>query len=76
MELLTSACHLVMLYICARFREIISNGISYGADTNDEPLTDRRTDGWTDTQNFGGYNIIPCHFFEAGHKNPKAADLE
>ena len=21
------------------------------------------TDGWTDTQNFRGYNIIPRHFF-------------
>ena len=25
--LLISACHLVMLYICAKFHEIISNGI-------------------------------------------------
>ena len=22
-----------------------------------------QTDRWTDTQNFRGYNIIPCHFF-------------
>ena len=27
------------------------------------------TDGWTDTQNFRGYNIIPFHFLVAGHKN-------
>ena len=26
-------------------------------------------DGRTDTQNFGGYNIIPRHFLVAGHKN-------
>ena len=26
------------------------------------------TDGRTDTQNFGGYNIIPRHFLVAGHK--------
>ena len=24
------------------------------------------TDGWTDTQNFRGYNIIPRHFFGGG----------
>ena len=30
---------------------------------------DGRTDGQTDTQNFGGYNIIPRHFLVAGHKN-------
>ena len=42
---------------------------SYGPDTNDEPLTDGWTDGRTDTQNFGGYNIIPHHFSVAGHKN-------
>ena len=29
---------------------------------------DGRTDRQTDTQNFGGYNIIPNHFFVAGHK--------
>ena len=30
--------------------------------------TDRQTDRRTDTQNFGGYNIIPRHFLVAGHK--------
>ena len=30
-----------------------------------------RTDRRTDTQNFRGYNIIPCHFLVAGHKNQK-----
>ena len=34
----------------------------YGADTNDQPLTD----GWTDTQKFGGYNIIPRHLLWRG----------
>ena len=29
-------------------------------------LTDGRTFGRTDTQNFRGYNIIPCHFFGGG----------
>ena len=41
---------------------------SYGADTNDQPLTDGRTDGRTDTQKFGGYNIIPHHFLWRGIK--------
>ena len=31
--LLISARHLVMLYICAKFHEIILNGQSYRADT-------------------------------------------
>ena len=26
------------------------------------------TDGRTDTQKFGGYNIIPCHFLWRGIK--------
>ena len=72
--MLISARRLVILYIYAKFREIISNGYSYGADTNDKPLTDGRTDrgmdgrtdGRTDTQNVGGYNIIPCHFLWRG----------
>ena len=29
-------------------------------------LTDGRTEGGTDTQNFRGYNIIPRHFFGGG----------
>ena len=35
--------------------------------------TDRRIDRRTDTQNFGGYNIIPRHFLVAGHKNDLCA---
>ena len=57
-----------MLYICAKFREIISNGYSYGADRNDELLMDGRTDRRTDTQNVGGYNRIPRHFLWWGIK--------
>ena len=33
---------------------------------NDEPLMDGQTDGHA--QNVRGYNIIPRHFFVAGHK--------
>ena len=31
--------------------------------------THTRTDGRTDTQKFGGYNIIPCHFLWRGIKS-------
>ena len=41
------------------------------ADTRMVVGADGRTDGRTDTQNFGGYNIIPRHFLVAGHKNAK-----
>ena len=58
-----------MLYICTKFREIISKRYqSYGPDTNVQPLSDGRTDGRTDTQKFGGYNIIPRHFLWRGIK--------
>ena len=32
-------------------------------------MMDLSTDGRTDTQNFGWYNIIPLPLFVAGHKN-------
>ena len=72
---LISARRLIMVYICTKFREIISNG----PDTNVQPLTngrtdrrtDGRTDGRTDTQKFGGYNIIPRHFLRRGIKSFK-----
>ena len=44
---------------------------SYGPDTNVQPLTDGRIDGRTDTQKFGGYNIIPRHFLWRGIKKWK-----
>ena len=64
--LLISACRLVMLYICAKFREIISNGIKVMERTR--MINRWRTDRQTDTQKFGGYNIIPCHFLWRGIK--------
>ena len=65
--LCTSSGH--ALYLCQVSRNYLERYQSYGADTNDDPLTDGRTD----TLNFGGYNIIPRHFFVAGHKNYKTA---
>ena len=65
-----------MLNICMKFHENISNGISVMELTRiSQALTDaltydgQRMNGRADTQNFGGYNIIPRHFFVAGHKN-------
>ena len=62
-NLCTSSGH--ALYLCQVSRNYLKRYHSYGADTNDKPLMDGRTN----TQNFGGYNIIPRHFFVAGHKN-------
>ena len=69
-RLLISARRLIMVYICTKFREIISNGIKVMDRTRmfNRWRTDGQTDGRTDTQKFGGYNIIPRHFFVAGHK--------
>ena len=66
-NLCTSSGH--ALHLCQVSWNYLSRYQSYGADTNDELLTEGRTDGRTDTQNVGGYNIIPRHFFVAGHNN-------
>ena len=44
LRFMCSASRLIVLYICAKFGEIISDGISYEADTNDGSA-DGRTDG-------------------------------
>ena len=41
-NLCTSSGH--ALYLCQVSRNYLKQYQSYGADTNDEPLTDRRTD--------------------------------
>ena len=62
-----SARRLVVLYICVKFRENISDEYqSYGADANDGSA-----DGRTDTQNFGRYNIIPSPLFVSGHNESR-----
>ena len=70
---MSSACLLMLLYICVKFRENISNGIKLWSGHNVK-VTDGRMDcrqmaRWTNTKNFRGYNIIPCYFFVSGHKN-------
>ena len=56
----------MVLYICVKFRENISNGIRVMERTQSyEALTDGRA------FNFGRYNIITRHFFVAGQKKKK-----
>ena len=59
---------MVMLCICAKFPEIILNGIKVMERTRmiNGWRRDGRTDGQIDTQKFGGYNIIPRHFLRRG----------
>ena len=57
-----------VLYLCQVSWNYLKQYQSYGADTNVQPLTDGRTEGQTDTQKFGGYNIIPRHFLWRGIK--------
>ena len=56
-----------MLYIYAKFREIISNGIKLWSGY-EWWTADGQTLKITDTQNFGGYNIIPATFLQQGIK--------
>ena len=56
------------LHLCQVSWNYLERYQSYGPDTNVQPLTDGRTDGRTDTQKFGGYNIIPRHFLWRGIK--------
>ena len=55
-NLCTSSYH--ALYLCQVSLNYLERYQSYGADTNDQPLTDGRTD----TQKFGGYNNTPPLF--------------
>ena len=65
-NLCTSSDH--GLYLCQVSWNYLERYQSYGPDTNVQPLTDGRTEGRTDTQKFGGYNIIPRHFLWRGIK--------
>ena len=62
-----SAHCLMVLYICVKFPENITNGIRVMERTQIyDALTNRRR---TDTQNFRVYNVIPCHFLWQGIKS-------
>ena len=66
LRFLCSARRLIVLHICVKFHENISDGIRV--------MTRIRTmealmNGRMDTQSFGGYNIIPSPLFVAGHKH-------
>ena len=69
-NLCTSSGH--ALYLCQVSWNSLERYQSYGADITDPPLMDGQTDRRTDTQNFGGYNIIPSHFFVVEHKNERS----
>ena len=75
---LISARRLIMVYICTKFCEIISKSIKVMDRTR--MFNCWRTDGWTDgrtdTQKFGGYNIIPRHFLWRGIKIQKQQILD
>ena len=67
-----SAHCFIVLYNGVKFRENISNSIRVMEWTrNYEALTD----GLRNTENFGWYNIIPCHFLWRGIKNEKICSL-
>ena len=53
--LLISARCLVILYICTKFHEIISNGISYRADTIS---IGKITKGNNSARNVGGVTVV------------------
>ena len=67
-NLCTSSYH--ALYLCQVSLNYLERYQSYGADTNDQPLTDGRTD----TQKFGGYNSTPP-LFVAGHKKKQQQEM-
>ena len=70
LQFICSAHHLIVLYICVKFHENISDGISVMERTQMmEVLMDGQTDGWMDPQNFRGYNIKPLQLFVVEHKN-------
>ena len=61
-----SASCLIVLYICVKFGENVSDGIRVVERTR---MMEELTDRWTaDTQNLGWYNIIPSPLLVAGHK--------
>ena len=62
-----SVCCLIVLCICVKLRENLKWYQSKGADTSDGSA-----DIWTDTQNFGGYNIIPLSLLWQSIKIPKS----
>ena len=56
------------LHLCQVLWNYLERYQSYGPDTNVQPLTDGRTE----TQKFGGYNIIPRHFLWRGIKRSRS----
>ena len=68
-----SACRLILLYICMKFREINSDGIRV---LQWKPIMKALMDGQMDGHtNFGRYNKIPLPPFVVGHKKGKSITL-
>ena len=63
-----SARRLILFYIYVKLGENISDGIRVMERTQ---MMQTLTDGRTDIQNFGRYNIIPSPLFVAGNKKTK-----
>ena len=57
-----------------KFPENISDGIRVMERTR--IMMEALTDGPTDTQNFGEYNIIPSPLFVAGHRKAEVLHLK
>ena len=60
-----SARPLIVLYICVKFCENISDGFRFMERTQ---VMEALTDGRTDTRNFGRYNITLSPLFVVGHR--------
>ena len=65
LRFMCSAHHLLVLYICVKFLENISDSIRVMVWTQ---MMEALTDGQT-LKNFRQYKIIPSPLFVAGHKN-------
>ena len=59
-QFMCSAFRLIVLYICVNLRENISDDIRATEQTQ---MMEAPTDGWMETQNFRGHNIIPLATF-------------
>ena len=72
LQFMCSAHCFIVLYLCMKFHENISDVIRVMEQTR---MIEALTDVWMDTQNFAGYNIIPSLLFMAGHRKGKSVRL-
>ena len=72
LQFMCSAHCFIVLYLCMKFHENISDVIRVMEQTR---MIEALTDVWMDTQNFAGYNIIPSLLFMAWHRKGKSVRL-